>query len=60
MNIKDSVGTVFAHACQDRLSSSIGKGISKHEMPQEAIASGSERHSSGLLHADTVIDKNVF
>ena len=31
-----------------------------NEMRQEAIASGSERHSSGLLHADTVIDKNVF
>ena len=36
MNIKDSVGTVFAHACQDRLSSSIGKGISKHEMQKSA------------------------
>ena len=56
MNIKDSVGTAFARACQDRLSSSIGKGISKHELRQEAISSGSERHSSGLLHADTTID----
>lgn len=56
MNIKDSVGTAFARACQDRLLSSIGKGISKHELRQEAISSGSERHSSGLLHADTTID----
>lgn len=56
MNIKDSVGTAFSRACQDRLSSSIGKGISKHELRQEAISSGSERHSSGLLHADTTIN----
>lgn len=56
MKIYDEVGTPFAKACQDKLSSSIAKGVSKHKAREEKIRAGSKRKSSGMLHADRTID----
>lgn len=52
MKIYDEVGTPFAKACQDKLSSSIAKGVSKHKAREEKVMAGSKRKSSGMLHAD--------
>ena len=56
MKIYDEIRTPFAKACQDKLSSSIAKGTSKHQARAEKLQSGSERKSSGMLHSDRTID----
>ena len=56
MKIYDEVGTPFAKACQDKLSSSIAKGTSKHQARVDKLQSGSKRKSSGMLHSDRTID----
>lgn len=56
MKIYDEVGTPFAKACQDKLASSIAKGVSKHQARADKLQSGSKRKSSGMLHADRTID----
>ena len=56
MKIYDEIGTPFAKACQDKLSSSIAKGVSKHKAREEKVMAGSKRKSSGMLHADRTID----
>ncbi len=56
MNIAQLVPTPFAKACEQKLLSSIGKGISKHTERARNIAAGSERMSSDLLHADDTIN----
>lgn len=56
MKIYDEIRTPFAKACQDKLPSSIAKGVSKHKAREEKIKAGSKRKSSGMLHADRTID----
>lgn len=56
MKIYEEVHTPFARACEHKLLSSIGKGVSKHKARQEAIEAGSKRKSSNLLHSDNTID----
>ena len=56
MKIYDEIRTPYAKACQDKLSSSIAKGTSKHQARAEKLQSGSERKSSGMLHSDRTID----
>lgn len=57
MKIYEEVHTPFARACEHKLLSSIGKGVSKHKARQEAIEAGSKRKSSNLLHSDNTIDR---
>ena len=56
MNIAQVVPTRFAQACEQKLLSSLGKGISKHSERARNIAAGSERMSSDLLHSDDTIN----
>lgn len=56
MNIFKKVGTPFAKACEDKLLSAIGKGVSKHKARADKIKAGSERHSSDIMHSDGTID----
>lgn len=45
MNIAQVVPTRFAQACEQKLLSSLGKGISKHSERARNIAAGSKRMS---------------
>ena len=56
MNITQAVPTCFAQACEQKLLSSLGKGISKYSERARNIAAGSERMSSDLLHSDDTIN----
>lgn len=56
MNISQAVPTRFAQACEQKLSSSIGKGVSKHIARAKNMAEGSERKSSDLLNSDDTIN----
>ena len=56
MNIAQAVPTCFAQACEQKLLSSLGKGISKYSERARNIAAGSKRMSSDLLHSDDTIN----
>lgn len=56
MNITQAVPTRFAQACEQKMLSSIGKGVSKHIARAQNIAAGGERMSSDLLHSDDTIN----
>lgn len=56
MNIAQVVPTRFAQACEQKMLSRIGKGVSKRIARAQNIAAGSERMSSDLLHSDDTIN----
>lgn len=56
MNIAQAIPTRFAQACEQKLLSSLGKGISKHSERARNIAAESERMSSDLLYSDDTIN----